>query len=184
MVHRACAVPSGTWVPPLFLDQPRGIDDDDPVTSGPDDAVLAQFAQHPYDDLPDRTDGLRQLPLVDHDHELAAFGHALGGQVEQVPSRRAAEPLPNALPEISAMKLWTRSLRSANRAMATRPSRAARSRATVGEIRTARRRPELGRSPADVRRHEYRDPHQGAGAAIPNGQRATVGRSDEYSDHP
>ena len=49
--RRACPL-SGTWVPPIFLDEPGGIGDDDLVASGPDHAILPQLTQDPYHDLP------------------------------------------------------------------------------------------------------------------------------------
>jgi hypothetical protein len=131
---------SGTWVPPMFLDGLSGIGDHDLVASGPDDAFLAQLTQDPDHDLPSRPDGVRQLSLADPDNQLGPrpllrrrFGQSLGCQIEQMPSHALAD-VANALPEISETKLSTRSLTSLSRAVATRRSRSAARRATVGDI--------------------------------------------------
>src|SRR5512132_4556875 len=89
---------SGTWVPPVVLDEPGGVGDHDPVPSCSDHAVLAQLAQDPNDDLPSRPDGLREFPLADLDDKLGSrralrswFGQALGRQVEQMPGHALAD---------------------------------------------------------------------------------------------
>ena len=100
--------PVRNLVPPIFLDEPGGIGDDDLVASGPDHAILLQLTQDPYHDLPSRPHGLRQLPLADPDHKLRSrvvvrcrFGQTLGCQVEQMGhaltdrGERAAGDLPD-----------------------------------------------------------------------------------------
>jgi hypothetical protein len=51
-------------VPSLFLDEASRFQEHDPVALGPDEAVLAQLAQVPHDDLPDGAHGVRQLLLA------------------------------------------------------------------------------------------------------------------------
>jgi hypothetical protein len=131
---------SGTWVPPVVLDEPGGVGNHDLAPSCADHAVLAQLAQDPNDDLPSRPDSLRELPLADLDHKLGSRRRSEAGSGNRSDARSSRcratrwRTVANALPEISQTKLRTRSLTSPSRAVATRGSRSAARRAAVGDI--------------------------------------------------
>jgi hypothetical protein len=74
----------------LFAGELDGVDDDDPVALGSDQFFGAEFTKDTYYNLTNRTDSVGQFPLAHKDVQFVACGHALGCQVEQVPSNPLA----------------------------------------------------------------------------------------------